>query len=594
MTKTTLTLIAACILAALAACTTQRAPQPTTAVPEEKPIPELPYEKQRRFDALFLEAINQKLKNNYDAEYELLNAALKLNPDAPEALYEKALLKLSFAGVADTLHRAEGDSLLRRAVEIDRGNKYYKETLGDNLAREGKYKEAAGIFEELARTSPDVSTLSKLVSLQEQAEDYQGAIATLSKLESSEGKNEAYSLEKFKIYNEIGDKQRAYAAIEELCAEYPSDLRYRVLLGDLYQQNGYDEMALDIYRDVLAAEPDNSFAQISLLAYYKKTKQDSLYDSLVRSVVLNPNIESDARLEAMKGFVADNMNSHKDSTEVLNLFHQALSLPQDDRSMAEYCAIYMTAIGMPTDSLAPVMRKILEIEPDYTRARLQLLGILVGHNDITGIIQLCHEGRMYDPKNVVFYYYESLALLQTGKTEEALTTMRLGTEQIDQTTDTGIASDAYATLGDLLHENGDRKGAYEAYEQALEWKGDNLMCLNNYAYFLSQSGERLDYAESMSRRTIKAEPENATFLDTYAWILFKMKRYQQARTYIDKTLKHAEEDGDNASLYAHAGDIYYRCGQRTSALRFWVKALSLSTDKAEKAELRRKIKRRRP
>lgn len=594
MTKTTLTLIAACILAALAACTSQPAPQPVSAVPEEKPIPELPYEKQRRFDALFLEAINQKLRENYDAEYELLEAALKLNPDAPEALYEKALLKLSFAGVADTLHRAEGDSLLRRAVEIDAGNKYYKETLGDNLARQGKYRAAAEIYKELADAHPDASNLSTLVGLQEEAQDYQGAIATLSRLEASEGKSEAYSLEKFKIYNEIGDKQHAYAAIEELCAEYPLDLRYRVLLGDLYQQNGYDEMALDIYRDVLAAEPDNTYAQISLLAYYKKTKQDSLYDNLVRSVVLNPNIETEARMEAMKGFVADNINNHKDSTEVLNLFRQALNVPQDNRSLAEYCAIYMTAIGMPTDSLEPVMRKILEVEPDYTRARLQLLEILVRRNDMPAVVHLCHEGRMYDPKNVVFYYYESLALLQTGKDEEALKTLRLGVEQIDETTDTDVASDAYATLGDLLHERGEQKAAYQAYEQAIEIKSDNLMCLNNYAYFLSLAGERLDYAESMSRRTIDAEPENATFLDTYAWILFQQKRYSQAKTYIDKTLQHAEDDESGASLYAHAGDIYYRCGKRTAALRFWVKALGLSTDNAEKAELKRKIKRRRP
>ena len=593
MTKTTLTLFAACLIAALAACTTQRTTQPKPTVQKEKPIPELPYEQQRRFDALFLEAINQKLKENYDAEYELLNAALKLNPNAPEALYEKALLKLSFAGVADTLHRDEGDSLLRRAVEIDSGNKVYKETLGNTLARQGKYKEAAEIYKELAESNPDASTLSTLVGMQEEAGDYQGAIATLSRLEASEGKNEVYSMEKFKIYNEIGDKQHAYAAIEELCAEYPSDLRYRVLLGDLYQQNGYDEMALNIYRDVLTAEPDNSYAQISLLAYYKKTHQDSLYDNLVRSVVLNPNIENDARVEAMRGFVADNISNHKDSTEVLKLFGQVLRLPQDDRSLAELCAYYMTAIGMPADSLAPVMRKILEIEPDYTRARLQLLEIVIRRKDMDGVAKLCHEGRMFEPKNVVYYYYESLALLQAGKDEDALQTLKLGAEQIDETTEAGLASDIYATLGDMLHERGDEEEAYQAYEKALERKNDNLMCLNNYAYFLSQAGHKLDYAESMSRKTIDAEPKNATFLDTYAWILFQMKRYTQAKIYIDQTLKYAEEDGDNANLFDHAGDIYYRCGKRTEALKFWVKALGLTTDNAEKVQLKRKIRRRR-
>lgn len=547
-----------------------------------------------RFNEYFLEAIRQKEKEAYDAEYELLRAALDVCPDAPEGLYEMALLRLAAAGTADTLARAEGDSMLRRAVQLDPGNIHYKELLANHLARQGDYAGAIALYEEMTAQTPSVERLTILVGLQEESADFRGAVRTLDRLEQLEGKTEAYSLEKFKVYTMMNDNENAYAAIEALCAEYPTDLRYRVLLGDLYQQNGYHEMALAIYRDVLTLEPDNSYAQISLLAYYKTAGQDSLYDALVEQVVLNPHTQTEAKVEAMRGFIADTEAQGADSTRVLRLFRRALALPQEDRSLAELCAYYMVSIKLPPDSLAPVMRRILEIEPDYLRARLQLLNILLRKKDMAAVADLCRESELYDPSQLIFYYYEGMACLETGRYDDAIEALQRGTEHVDDQTDTEMASDLYAALGDTYHEAGQLPQAYAAYEKALELNADNLLCLNNYAYFLALEGKQLDKAEAMSRRTVEAEPDNATYLDTYAWILYRLKRYGQARTYIDETLRHADETAANASLFDHAGDIYYRCGERAEAVKFWIKASSLTDDEAERDALNRKIKRRRP
>lgn len=550
-------------------------------------------ERQRRFNEYYLEAIRQKEKEAYDAEYELLRAALRLCPDAPEALYEMGLLRLSFAGTADTLARAEGDSLLRRAVQLDPENLQYKELLANHLARSGDYAEAIALYEEMAAKSPSAERLIALIGLQEEAADFQGAVRTIDRLEQLEGKTEAYSLEKFRIYTMMNDDEKAYDAIEDLCAEYPADLRYRVLLGDLYQQNGHPDKALAIYREVLAKEPDNSYAQISLLAYYKAEGKDSLYIATVKDVVLNPRTQAEAKVEAMRGYIADVQAHGGDSTQVLSLFRRALSQPQEDRSLAELCAYYMVSIQLPPDSLAPVMRRILEIEPDYLRARLQLLNILLRKEDIAGAVDLCRESILYDPTQLIYYYYEGMGLTQLGHYDEAVDALLRGTAHINEDTDVEIASDLYAALGDTYHEAGRLPEAYAAYEKALEYNEDNVLCLNNYAYFLSLEGKDLEKAEKMSRRTIEAEPDNATYLDTYAWILFCLKRYEQARTYIDETLKHADETTENASLFHHAGDIYYRCGLRDEALRFWEKAAKLTDDEAERTTLARKIKRRR-
>lgn len=587
-------LFAVAFLALLAGCSASRRAgiQPGQDREAFRPRP-LAYEEQRRFDALFLEAMRQKQKQNFDAEYELLSAALSIAPDAAESLYEMSSLKLMLSDFTDSLHHAEGDSLLRLAVRYAPDNADYKKELGRYLSNAGDYKAAIAIYKELVADEPTIETLSTLAALQEEAGDYAGAVRSIEELERLEGRSEAYSIEKFKLYTEMGDKSRAYAAIEELCAEYPADLGYRVLLGDLYRQQGYNEMALAVYRDVLTLEPDNSYAQISLLAYYKTTGADSLYNALVEEVVLNPNTQNEAKVEAMRGYVADNLSRQADSTQVLRLFRLALDQPQQDRSLAELCAYYMSATGMPVVSLAPVMRLILEVEPDYTRARLQLLEILIRENDMEGLAELCREGRMYEPEMLIFYYYEALAHVTLGHKAEATACLQAGTERIGGQTSSELASNVYTTLGDLYHEAGKKEEAYAAYDKALGYKNDDLLCLNNYAYYLSLDGVRLDDAEAMSRRTIDAEPESITYIDTYAWILYRLKRYTQARIYIDQVLDKAEETADNATLFDHAGDIYYRTGDRTAAVKFWIKALGVSDKEGQRENLRRKIRRKR-
>ena len=105
---------------------------------------------------------------------------------------------------------------------------------------------------------------------------------------------------------------------------------------------------------------------------------------------------------------------------------------------------------------------------------------------------------------------------------------------------------------------------------------------------------QLEKALKMCKKTIEAEPENATYLDTYAWILFVSKKYDEAKTFIDRTLQHAELNSENYTLFDHAGDIYFHIGERTQAVDFWKKALSVCPDAVDARKLRRKIRYRRP
>ena len=136
-------------------------------------------------------------------------------------------------------------------------------------------------------------------------------------------------------------------------------------------------------------------------------------------------------------------------------------------------------------------------------------------------------------------------------------------------------------MGDIYHQKGKNAEAYAAYDSSLVYNPDNIGTMNNYAYFLSVERKSLDKAEEMSYRTVKAEPSNATFLDTYAWILFEKGKYTEARIYMEQALQN--EQNPSRVLLEHAGDIYYMAGQKEKALEYWKKADAKPVEKNEEA-----------
>lgn len=98
-------------------------------------------------------------------------------------------------------------------------------------------------------------------------------------------------------------------------------------------------------------------------------------------------------------------------------------------------------------------------------------------------------------------------------------------------------SDAFILLGDIYHKAGNEERAFQYYDSCLVYKPDDAMALNNYAYYLALSETKLDTAEVMSRRSNQLDPDNPTYLDTLAWILYLRGNYVEAKRLIDRTVE---------------------------------------------------------
>ena len=520
----------------------------------------------QRYNEFFLEAICQREKGNSDAAFDLLRHCVEIDSTRSEAWF---YLAQYYAALKD---KDKSLAYAKRAAELNPENTTYLETLAQAYIGQHDYKLAAQALEQLCEKSRDRDdVLGMLVQLYEQQEEYDKAIDALSRLEVMEGKSERLSYAKSQLYTQKGDKKAAIAEMKLLADQYPNDYGYRCLYANTLYRNGQQQKAVELYEGILKEEPDNRMAQLSMLAYYHDVNDTLKQDQMTERILTNKNTTQQDRLALMRQVIGESEQQGGDSTRVLQLFHKMLSMPEADADVAIFCATYMNLKKMPQDSIRPVLEQALEMAPDNAAARLQLVSYAWQAEDKDRVIALCKDARQYNPDEMAFYYYQGIAYYQKDQLDNALNAFQNGISVINDQSDPDIVSDFYAVMGDIMHQKGREQEAFAAYDSCLQWKDDNIGCLNNYAYYLSEKGLQLDKAEQMSYRTIKAEPKNATYLDTYAWILFMQKRYSEARIYIDQTLQ-CDSDS-SAVLLEHAGDIYYHVGDKEKALALWQQAL---------------------
>ena len=523
-------------------------------------------DQRRRYDAFFLEAMCQRQQGHNDATFDLLRHCIEIDSTRSEAYY---FLAQYYAHLKDKQRVVQ---YCRKAARLEPDNTTYLETLANALLNQRQYGEASEVLEQLFSRSRDRDdVLGMLIQLYGQQGEYDKAIDALARLEVLEGKSERLSYAKSNLYTQKGDKRAAIAEMKTLADQYPNDNNYRCLYANTLYINGQKKKAVAIYNDVLREEPQHRNALMALLTYYNDQKDSVHVKEYLERALFNKQVSTEDRIALMRQVIGESEQAGGDSTRVLQLFHRLLQGSQNDAEMALFCASYMNMKKMPEDSIRVVLEQALEIAPDNAPVRLQLVSYAWHAEDRERVIDLCSAARQYNPEEMAFYYYQGIAYYQTGNLDGALNAFQNGIGVITPQSDPAIVSDFYAVMGDILHQKGMEKEAFAAYDSCLVWKDDNIGCLNNYAYYLSEKNTRLDEAERMSLRTIKAEPKNATYLDTYAWILFMQKRYSEAKIYIDQTLQN--DSDSSAVLLEHAGDIYAMAGDTRQAVVFWQQAL---------------------
>lgn len=549
---------------------------------EDQTVVRLAEEQQRKYDYFFLEAMRLKEKKEYDAAFGLLQHCLDIHPTASSALYEISQYYMFLRQVP------QGLAALEKAVVHAPDNYWYSQGLVNLYQQQNETDKAVALLEKMVERFPaKQEPLFSLLDIYNRQERYGDVVSTLDRLEKRLGKSEQLSMEKFRMYLQMKDDKKAFAEIESLVREYPMDMRYQVILGDVYLQHGKQEEAYEAYQKVLAAEPDNPMALYSMASYYEQTGQKELYQRQLDTLLLNKKVASDTKINVMRQIIVENEQSaDKDSAQVIALFDQMMAQEQDDPQVPMLYAQYLLSKNMEQEAV-PVLEQVVDLDPTNNAARLMLVSAAVKKEDYKQIIKVCEPGIEATPDALELYYYLAIAYHQAEQTDSVLSVCSKALKHVTAETNKEVVSDFYSIMGDVYHTKKQMEEAYAAYDSALTYNPNNIGALNNYAYYLSVERRDLDKAEEMSYKTVKAEPDNSTYLDTYAWILFEKGNYSEARIYIDNALK---GDGEKSAVVVeHCGDIYFMTGDVEGALKYWKQALEMGS---ESKTLKQKIEKK--
>ncbi len=524
------------------------------------------------YNSLYLESVCQREAGHLAAQYELLNQALKLNPNAPEAVFDMAAC-VSQGNVMDEETVTE---LFDKAVKLTKGrNPYYLETYAEYLTYRQMFERAVPIWEKLTNDeNKRENAYRMLVTCYDRLGRNEDMLHVLETWTKVEGGSEYVEVMRMKTLNRLGRYNEAITIADKLAEENPSNEYYAAARAESLLESGDTAQAGQEARKLKEKYPQSPSVQVLLIHYLNETKQRDQMLQAVADVILNDDQEMGLRTSMMQSLMSD-VRSPEEEKQVVQVFDSLMTQPLEDASLPELYIHYLVSKHAPDSAYMPAMRRMIDIDPSDNSARLMMVQDALNRKDYGETITQCREGIRYNPQNLICYHIGGGALYQEKRYEESLVLFKQGLPFVKDTKELETVSNFYSSYADALHETGHRDEAYALYDSALVYNPVNTVALNNYAYFLSLDGIRLDYAREMSSKVLEIEPNNPTYIDTYAWILFLNKDYNEALSYIDKALEKVNDEPGDGSLYEHAGDIYYHLDKRTEALRFWRKAETL-------------------
>lgn len=543
----------------LASCGSRKIAKSPSATDSKGSSANLSNDRKLEFTARFFDANKEKILGNYDPAIKLYLQCIKIDPSNAAPYYEVANLLNAQNRISDAL------SYAKTAAEIDQDNIWYQLLFAETLKRGNKNEEAVKIYEKLVKNNPDrLDFYFELTGTLLNMGKYSEAVKVLDKLESKQGISEEISIQKKAIYLKQGNLEKAAQELQNLIKAYPDEVRYLGQLGDLYNANGLTDKALDIYKKVLEKEPANPFIHLSLADYYRGIGDKEKAFNELKLAFKGADLSIDTKINILLSYytITETVKSLKDQAFELSKI-LVETHPSDAKSYSIY-GDFLYRDGRLKDA-RDNFRSAISLDKSRYPLWNQLLVIESELLDFDAMLKESDEAKELFPNQPLIFLLNGIALIQTKEYEKAIEVLQEG--KINVVENNSLLAQFHANLGDAYNYLKKYSESDSNYDKALELEPDNIYVLNNYSYYLSIRGEKLDRAEIMSLRSNTLVPNNASYIDTYAWVLYKAKKYNEAKALLEKAL--ANGGDKNSVILEHYGDVLYQLNEIEKAFQYW-------------------------
>jgi tetratricopeptide (TPR) repeat protein len=526
---------------------------------EERGKPEhtVSQEVQSQNTAIFIDAVKERLNENYAQAERLLLDVMAKDPSHDAAHYEYAkllLYKNNTTTAADEL---------KTAIKLDNTNSWYKVLLAEIYDNTGQYNLSEKLWSEISALQPqNMEYLYKYTIALIYQNKLKEAINGYNKIEMQMGVNEEITNAKKSIWLHLDKVDNAAKEMEKLAEAYPTESKYYLDIANMYVVNKMPEKAVPYLKKAANANSNNPNIDITLYNYYTENKKyNEAFDYLKRAFA-SPELDIDEKIRILLTYYA----SPADSANAYLLLDNLLkSHPDNPKTWSMYADFLVRDNKLAQAKEA--YEKVISRDADKYLVWQQYLAVLLDLNAWDEAVTQSQTAMSLFPTQSFPYLAYGLASVVKQDYENAIPALLEGKKYATEETiirqlNLGLA-ESYSQINDFTQSD-------KYYEELIRKYPQNALFLNNYSYSLSERDHRLDYALQLAKRATELAPNTATFEDTYAWVFFKNQDYKQARIWLEKAIQHG---GDKEyEILIHYSQTLEKLGETTRAEEYKAKA----------------------
>ncbi|OWP64975.1 hypothetical protein CDA63_01045 [Hymenobacter amundsenii] len=521
--------------------------------------PDLTPKERELSESYFIDGVRFLLLEDYNKALERLLKAYALNPTNAAVNYKIAETNLLSGNIQDATNFG------RAAVKLDAKNPYYYLLLAQIYSSQKQYQEATEVYNTLISQVPNSKYyLFNLADLYLAQGKFDEALATFEQAEQKFGTLDEISFKKQQIYLRQNKLDKALEEGESLIKSNPDEARYVLAQAQLYATNRRFDDAIRVAQQALRQNPDNARARMILADVYRLQNNRPESERQIKQAFESPSLDIDDKVRILIDYIKQLPNPALNETARELAAITTRVHPREAKAFSIAGDIETVTGNRP----AARTNYLKAIRLDNTRYQIWQQVVLIDAELTQTDSLLTHTAQALElfPNQAPLWFYNGVGYQLQKQPAKAAKSLEYGRKLA--TDNPELLAQFDTQLGDVYHELKEYPKSDAAYDAALTFDANNAQALNNYSYFLSLRGEKLDKAKEMAGKLVKAYPDNSTYLDTYGWVLYRLKDYAGARQALESALRHTSD----ATVVEHYGDILFQLGEKDKAVAEWQRA----------------------
>lgn len=509
-------------------------------------------------DLSFYEGLRQYYQGAGANAVALLDRSIALNKENDAAYY----LLSQIYGAANKSNLALKNAEL--AFKYDSTNKDYGLNYAQILQRLNRLDSALTVYNRvLGLDSTDSDVLLNMSLIYGYKGDINTSVKLFDDFSSKIGNKEVVLSSKQKLFLQLNQVDSAIVVGNKLVELFPDEPRYFALMGELYGSKGNDSLAIYYNKKALELVPNYPLAQIGLSDAYRREAKYDDYFRVLNDIFKNDDIQNRDKVSYFNQFLENKQFYQVFYPNIDTLINNFISTYPKDTSLYPIYTEHLTRLGKLKE-LNEFLREKIDVGSKDTSLLYKFIELNFYLKNYDTTVAYAHKAISFYPQQVKFYLYEAYSHFQLKQYDSTIIVLK---KALPLAAKDSMKVDILSMIGDSYHSLGNTEHAFSYYDAALKINPSNIQVLNNYSYYLSLLDKNLSKALKMINVVIDKEPNNGTYLDTKAWILYKLGRYSEAKDVMRKALIFGGNESD--TILEHYGDILFKLNDIDSANMYW-------------------------